>query len=141
MLVEAMKLFTIRNMGGVALFLFGTTFLWLTPMFASPGISTDGFLWALTQVLALATLAGFTVATWGLFRRDSWWERVAVGSAVLGLVALIPFWIAATGAGEITPAFTVLIHALGSVGVLVLLEMPRLEHWVDSHVMERRARV
>ena len=83
-------MFTIRNMGGVALFLFGTTFLWLTPMFASPGISTDGFLWALTQVLALVTLAGFTVATWGLFRRDAWWERVAVGSAVLGLVALIP---------------------------------------------------
>ena len=141
MLVEAMKLFTIRNMGGVALFLFGTTFLWLTPTFATPGISTDGFLWALTQVLALVTLAGFTVATWGLFRRDSWWERVAVGSAVLGLVTLIPFWIAAAGAAETTRAFTVLILALGCAGVLVLLKMPRLERWVDSHVMERRARL
>jgi len=28
-------MFTIRNLGGVALFLLGTTFLWLTP--ASPG--------------------------------------------------------------------------------------------------------
>jgi hypothetical protein len=31
---------TIRNLGGVALFLFGTTFLWLTPAFATPGVST-----------------------------------------------------------------------------------------------------
>ena len=128
-------MFTIRNIGGVALFLFGTTFLWLTPTFATPGLSTGGFLWALTLVLALVTLAGFTLATWGLFQRDSWWERVAVGSAVLGLVTLIPYWIAAAGAGETTPAFNVLIHALGSVGVLALLEMPQLEHWVDSHVM------
>jgi hypothetical protein len=30
-------MFTVRNMGGVALFLFGTTFLWLTPSFASSG--------------------------------------------------------------------------------------------------------
>ena len=29
-------MFTIRNVGGAALFLFGTTFLWLTPSFASP---------------------------------------------------------------------------------------------------------
>jgi hypothetical protein len=136
-----MTMFTIRNMGGVSLFLFGTTFLWLTPTFATPGISAGGFLWALTQVLALVTLAGFTVATWGLFQRNSWWERVAVGSAALGLVALIPYWIAAAGAGETSPAFNVLIHALGSVGVLVLLEMPRLEHWVDSQVMGRPARL
>jgi hypothetical protein len=33
-------MFTIRNLGGVALFLFGTTYLWLTPMFASRGVST-----------------------------------------------------------------------------------------------------
>jgi hypothetical protein len=129
--------FTIRNLGGVALFLFGTTFLWLTPAFATRGVSTEGFLWALTRVLAFVTLIGFTVATWGLFRRDSWWEGLAVGSAVLGLVVLVPYWIAAARAGETTPGFNVLIHALGSAGVLVLLLVPQLERWVGSHVMGR----
>jgi hypothetical protein len=122
-------------LGGVSLFLFGTTFLWLTPAFATRGISTDGFLWSMTRVLAFVALAGFTVATWGLFQRDSWWETVAVGSAALGLVALVPYWIAAARAGETTPAFNVFIHALGSAGVLALLLIPSLERWVDSHVM------
>lgn len=128
-------MWTIRTFGGIALFLFGTTFLWLTPMFATRGIPTDGFLWSLTRVLAFLTLAGFTAATWGLFHRDSWWEAVAVGSAVLGLVVLVPYWIAAARAGETNPAFNVLIHALGSAGVLALLLIPKLERWVDSHVM------
>jgi hypothetical protein len=30
-------MFTTRNLGGVALFQFGTTFLWLTPAFSTPG--------------------------------------------------------------------------------------------------------
>ena len=62
-------MFTVRNVGGVALFLFGTTFLWLTPAFATRGIPTGGFLWALTGFLALVTVAGFTLSTWGLFRQ------------------------------------------------------------------------
>jgi hypothetical protein len=56
-------MFTIRNIGGVALFLFGTTYLWITPMFASEGISTSGVLWSITNVLAFLTLIGFTIAT------------------------------------------------------------------------------
>jgi hypothetical protein len=56
-------MFTIRNVGAVALFLFGTTFLWLTPSFASQGVSTKGLAWSITQVLSLVTLALFTVAT------------------------------------------------------------------------------
>ena len=35
-------MFTIRNLGSVALFLFGTTYLWLTPMFASRGGLNQG---------------------------------------------------------------------------------------------------
>jgi hypothetical protein len=81
-------MFTIRNLGGVALFLFGTTYLWLTPMFARRGISTEGLWWSVTQVLALGT-----------------------------------------------PWFNVLIHAVGAIGVLVLLTVPALASWVDGHVM------
>ena len=128
-------MFTVRNLGGVALFLFGTTYVWLTPMFAGRGVSTKGALWSITQVLAFATLAGFTLATWGLFQKAPWWDGVAIGSAVLGLVMLIPYWIAAHNAGEITPWWNVMVHAVGAVGVLVLLLVPTLERWVDGHVM------
>jgi hypothetical protein len=128
-------MFTIRNTGGVALFLFGTTFLWLTPSFASRGVSTTGAMWAVTAVLALAVLAGFLVATWGLFRKASWWEGAAVVSAVLGVAVLIPYWLAASHAGETSPGFNLGIHALGDAGVFVLLLVPRLEHWVSGHVV------
>jgi hypothetical protein len=131
-------MFTIRNMGGVALFLFGTTFLWLTPEFVTRGIPTTGTLWMITRVLALATLVGFSAATWGLFQRTSWWEGAAVASAVLGSVVLVPYWVAALQAGETTPGFNVFIHALGSAGVFVLLLVPTLERWVASHVMSGR---
>ncbi len=131
-------MFTIRNAGGVALFLFGTTFLWLTPSLASPGVSTTGVAWSITQVLALATIALFTVATWGLFKKAGWWESVAVVAAAAGFVVLVPYWIAASHAGVVNPAFDVLIHALGNIGVLVLLLVPRLEHWVDGHVLAGR---
>lgn len=131
-------MFTIRNLGGIALFLFGTTFLWLTPSFASAGVSTEGTAWAITQVLALVTVAGFTTATWGLFTKTGWWESVAVVSAAVGFVALIPYWIAADSAGETSPGFTVLIEMLGIAGVMVLLRVPRFEHWVDGHVQAGR---
>jgi hypothetical protein len=57
--MEVNAMLTMRNLGGVALFLFGTTYLWLTPMFAGRGISTKGILWSITQVLRLHNAAGF----------------------------------------------------------------------------------
>ena len=129
-------MFSIRNIGGVALFLFGTTFLWLTPLFAAPkGTNTTGAAWVTTGVLAAAVIIGFTVATWGLFRRATWWENLATISAIAGLVTLVPYWVAADASGVSDPAFLVVISALGSVGVLVLLHVPKLEHWVSRHVL------
>lgn len=133
-----LTMFTIRNLGGVALFLFGTTYLWLTPMFASSGVSTKGLAWSITNVMAFATIVGFTIATVGLFRKATWWEGVAIASAVVGLIVLIPYWIAAHSSGETTPWFNVLIHAICAVAVLVLLLVPALSSWVNGHVMAGR---
>jgi hypothetical protein len=58
----------------------------------------------------------------------------AVVSAGLGVLVLIPFWIAAHTAAETTPGLTVLIHALGCAGVFLLLLVPPLRGWVDRHV-------
>lgn len=54
-------MFTIRNLGGIALFLAGTTWVWLTPTFATRGVSTSGAVWAVTRALCLLTVAGFCV--------------------------------------------------------------------------------
>ncbi len=128
-------MFTVRNVGGASLFLFGTTFLWLTRMFASRGVTATGAAWAICDVLSYVSIAGFTLATWGLFNRTSWWETVAVVSAVVGTAALGPYWLAARHAGEVNPAFNVFVHLVGAAGVLVLLLVPALEQWVDEHVM------
>lgn len=129
---------TIRNAGGAALFLFGTTFLWLTPAFATAGLNTTGFWWSLTRILALLTLAGFTIATWGLFRRSTWWRTTALTAAALGVLTLIPYLIAAQAAGETTPWFTALILALGCAAVFLLLLAPKPRSWIHRHVTARR---
>jgi len=71
----------------------------------------------------------------GLFQKAAWWEGLALVSAALGVVVLIPYWLAASDAGEPNPGFNVLIHALGDAGVFVLLLVPNLEHWVSDHVL------
>ena len=122
-------MFTLRNMGGVALLLAGSTWLWLTPAFATRGVSTSGPWWAITRVLCLLTVAAFCVATWGLFARDGWWEAAALGSAGLGLIVLVPYWIAAHGGGETagTAIWNAFVHVLMVTAVFVLLTVPPFE--------------
>jgi hypothetical protein len=130
-------MFRVRNLGGVAVFLMGSTWLWLTPEFAGRDVSTSGVMWSVTRVLCLLTVAGFCVATWGLFTRHSWWEAVALGSAAVGVLALVTFVVAAGGGGE--PAGTVswnlFVHVVMLTGLVALLRVPSLERWVDHHVM------
>lgn len=130
-------MFTIRNLGGVALLLMGSTWLWLTPAFAGPQTSTSGAMWRITNALSLLTIVGFCVATWGLFARHTWWEGAALGSAAVGTVALVTFLLAALRGGEPAGAVTwnVFVHVVMVTGVGVLLLVPSLERWVEHHVM------
>lgn len=130
-------MFTIRNMGGVALFLAGSTWLWLTPAFATKGVATSGLLWSTTRVLSLMTLVGFCVATVGLFVRQSWWESVAIGSAGIGLLALVTYWPAGVRGGETTGtvAWNAVVHVVMVAGIFALLLVPQFHSWVQRHVM------
>jgi hypothetical protein len=47
---EVVFMFTIRNLGGIALLLAGSTWLWLTPEFAGRGVPTSGALWFVTRL-------------------------------------------------------------------------------------------
>ena len=129
-------MFTIRNMGGIALFLAGSTWLWLTPMFATREVITSGFLWSVTQALSLLTIVGLCVATVGLFAQ-SWWQTAAISSAAVGLLALVPYWFAGTQGGETTGtvAWNATVHVLMVAGIFTLLLVPELEHCVQYHVM------
>ena len=128
---------TIRTLGGIALFLAGTTWLWLTPAFAGREVNTSGGLWSVTRILCLLTMGGLSLATVGLFARQDWWEWVALGSAAAGLVALGCYWLAAHRGGEPlgTTTWNVFVHLLMVAGVFVLLLVPQLERWVEHHVM------
>jgi hypothetical protein len=128
-------MFTVRTIGGVALLVFGSTFLWLTPEFATRGISTTSIWWSITRILALVTVLGFTAATWGLFQRATWWETAALAATVLGVVALVAYWLAAQPAGDPGRWMNAFVHVLGTVGVLMLLLVPSLHGWVRSHVL------
>src|SRR5262245_15022463 len=77
-----------RNIVAVAVFLFGTTFLWMTPLFIGP--RATGAIWTAAQVLGFVAILGFTVAAWGIFKATGWWETVALASAVAGVAATIP---------------------------------------------------
>jgi hypothetical protein len=124
-----------RNFGVLALFVYGTTFLWLTAAFAGIETPASGTAWTVTQLLVLATIGGFSVAAWGSYKATSWWERLAIGSAVLGFAPLIPYWLAARPAvGAGTVAQGVIIHAIGNALVLVLLLAPPTKHWIQNQV-------
>ncbi|MEA5455169.1 hypothetical protein SPF06_10595 [Sinomonas sp. JGH33] len=130
-------MFTLRTLGGIALLLAGSSWLWLTPTFATRGVGTSGALWGLTMVLSLVTVLGFCAATWALFARWGWWEYAALGSAGLGLITVVPYWFAAVNGGETvgTTAWNAFVHLLMVGVVAALLLVPPLERWVDHQVM------
>jgi hypothetical protein len=128
-------LLTWRNTGALALLLFGTTFLWLTPAFVGNGKATEGTAWTVTQILVIPTILGFSAAAWGIYKASRWWERLAIVSAIFGFAPLIPYWIATHSvAGTGTAAQGIGFHAVGNAAVLILLLTPPLMHWIEDQV-------
>ena len=116
---------TRRNVAAATLLVYASTFVWMTSAFAGTKTPPGGAMWATATVGALASLALFTLAAWGVFRSKGWWERAASAGAIVGLATLVPYWIAASSTPE--PGLSKPIHILGSAAVLLVLLVPALE--------------
>ena len=119
----------------ICVFLFGTTFLWLTPAMSGKQSDFTGARWAVVQVLVWLSIIGFAAAAWGILRSQNWWVAVAAGSAVLGVVTTIIYLIAARGVPGITNlGSNVAIHLGISLVILIALTTPPLREAVGQRL-------
>jgi hypothetical protein len=124
-----------RNIVAAAVFLFGTTFLWMTPLFIGP--EATGVIWTGAQVLGFLAIIGFTVTAWGIFKAAEWWENVALASGVVGIAATIPYAIAApwTAAGDpLSLVINIGLHVIGSATVIAALRARPVERWIEARL-------
>jgi len=128
-------MFTFRNVFALALFLFGTTFLWLTAAFlGDKQAAAKGAVWAVVQVGAILVIVGFAAGAWGVFKETLWWQPIAIVSAIVGLIVLIPYWIGASDLSVANIWANLALHAIGSVAVLVVLLVPLAHEWLLGRI-------
>lgn len=128
-------MFTLRNLAAVSMFLFGTTFMWLTPMFVAGDSKPKGFAWSLVLVLSWVVMAGFTAGAWAIFKERSWWEPVAIASALVGSVTVIAYWMAAAWTGGVVgAAFNVVIHVAGLAGTFAATLLTPVHDWITTRI-------
>jgi hypothetical protein len=133
-----MLMFTFKNLAALGLFLFGSTFLWMTASFAGRVPPPSGFAWSLDNVLAFVAVVGFGAAAWGVLKDQSWWEVTAVASAIVGLVAVVPYLVglAQIDVGLADPGVQInlAMHVLGSATVIAIVSVPTLHQWLSSRL-------
>jgi MFS superfamily sulfate permease-like transporter len=131
-------MWTFKNLVALGLFLFGTTFLWMTPAFAGKTPPPTGTAWTLANVLALVAVAGFTVAAWAVFKQSSWWQTAALLSGMVGLVAVVPFVVGQgqldVGLGDPGVQINLWLHLLGSAAVIAIVLLPAAHDWVTQRL-------
>jgi hypothetical protein len=127
-------MWTFKNVLAVALFLFGSTFLWMTAAFAGRNPPPTGMAWTLVNILALAAVVGFTIAAWAVVKQYSWWGPVTLVSAIIGLAAVVPFVVGVMQAGiglvDLGVQINLWMHLLGSAAVVAVVRLPDLHTWV-----------
>jgi hypothetical protein len=127
-------MWTFKNLVAVGLFLFGSTFLWMTPAFAGRTPPPTGVAWTLANILALAAVAAFTIAAWAVFKEYSWWTPVTLVSAIIGLVAVIAFIVGLlqieVGFADVGVQINLWMHVVGSVAAVAVVLLPDLHTWV-----------
>ena len=121
-------MWSFKNLVALGVFLFGTTFLWMTPAFAGKTPPPKGAAWTLANVLALAALVGFAIAGWAVFKEYSWWPAAALLSAIVGLVTVIPFIVGQSrldvGFSDLGVQINLWMHIVGSAVVVAVVLVP-----------------
>jgi hypothetical protein len=128
-------MFTFKNISAIAFFLFGTTFVWMTSSFIGESPTPTGILWSVVNTLALAAVVAFTVTAWGVYKQTPWWETAAIVSAVVGLVAVVPYVIAINGQGELGDQGVVVnigLHVICSLIVVAVAVVPVVHDWFTT---------
>ena len=124
---------TFKNIVAGGLFLFGTTFLWMTASFAGKTPPPEGAAWTLENVLTIVAIVGFSAAAWGVYEDLAWWEAAAAASALVGLVAVVPYVVGVSGIGGFDDSgvqINLAMHVLGSAAVLAMVVVPWAHEWV-----------
>jgi hypothetical protein len=125
-------MFTVRNFLALAVLLFGASFLWLTPMWTGLANPKLGVLDP-KGLLAIITVIGLALAAWGIFKAEGWWEPIAIGSALIGIVSVVPHWITASGAVTVDRAAmlqNIGLHLAGAAVVVAFLMVTTTERWL-----------
>jgi hypothetical protein len=131
-------MFTFKNVMAGGLFLFGTTFLWMTAAMAGKTPPPEGTEWNVEQVLAFVAIIGFSAAAWGVFKDLAWWEPVALGSAIVGLVSVIPYTVGIShigGFSDLGVEINLVMHLVGSAAVLAIVVVPVVHDWVTHRLV------
>jgi hypothetical protein len=134
---EVSEMFTFKNWVALGLFLFGTTFLWMTRDFLANPREGAGAPWSMIQALVLVAIVGFAVAAWIVFKEASWWEPIAVASAIVGLGALVPYVIGVREvgyAGDAGVQMNIAIHGVGIATVFVIVLVPVVHDWIARRI-------
>ena len=85
----------------------------------------------------MIAIAGFAVTAWVVFKEDSWWEPVAVASAIVGLTALVPYVIGVRQigeAGDMGVQMNIAIHTVGIALVSVIALVPIVHDWIARRI-------
>jgi hypothetical protein len=131
-------MWTFKNVFALGLFLFGTTFLWMTASMAGKTPPPTGTAWTLANVLCYVAVIGFTIAAWAVFKQYSWWETPALLSGIVGLIAVVPFIVGQSqldiGFGDLGVQINLWMHILGSMAVIAIVLLPFAHDWVTRRL-------
>lgn len=131
-------MWTFKNVVALGLFLFGTTFLWMTAAMAGKTPPPSGRAWTLANVLSYLAVVGFAIAAWAVFKQYSWWETAALLSGIVGLIAVVPFIVGQSqldvGFGDLGVQINLWMHILGSAAVIAIVLLPVAYDWVTRRL-------
>jgi hypothetical protein len=110
----------------------------MTPAFAGTTPPPKGTAWTLANILALAALVGFAIAGWAVFKEYSWWQAATLVSAIVGLVAVVPFIIGQSrldvGLSDLGVQINLWMHIVGSAVVVAIVLVPAVNDWVTKRL-------